>query len=223
MLEMSLVRPDLTNDQVIAGLDAAVRQGVAAAAVRGCDVDLAIRSLGGSAVVPGAVCGFPHGTATTGAKLYELRDLLRRGAKQVELVANTARLLSRAFPDVQTELLQASEACRKESARLVVTLETHYLKDDLIIIACGCCERADVHAVRAGTGFAATLATPEQLRIIRRHVPEDIAVEAAGVGTLDGVMDTYELGCSRVAIADPAPILDEWKQRLARLKGTPES
>ena len=109
-----------------------------------------------AAVKPGSVSGFPHGSQNTATKLYETRDLLRRGAKEIDMVIAISKLLSREFQHVQTELSQMSEACHKEGAILKVILETAYLTDELKIIACRCCERAEVDFVKTSTGFAPT-------------------------------------------------------------------
>src|SRR4051812_43775531 len=87
-----LLGPELTNSQVIEELESAKRYAVAVATVRPCDVDLAARVLAGSAVRTGAVAGYPYGFQTTGVKLYEVRDLLRRGAKEVSAVLGVSRL-----------------------------------------------------------------------------------------------------------------------------------
>ena len=94
--------------------------------------------LKGTAVRPGAAAGFPHGSASTAVKLYEVRDLLRRGAVEIEMVIAISKMVSREFPYVQTELLQTAEACHKEGAALKVVLENAYLTDELKIIACRC-------------------------------------------------------------------------------------
>ena len=59
----------------------------------------------------------------------------------------TSKLLSREFQQVQTELNQLVEACRGAGARLTVFLETVLLTDEQKIIACTCCERAEVDFV----------------------------------------------------------------------------
>ena len=122
--------------------------------MRPCDIDLAVRTLQGSSVKAGAVCGFPHGSQNTATKLYEARDLLRRGAREIDMVIAISKLLSREFQHVQMELLQISESCHKEGALLKVILENAYLTDELKIIACRCCERAEVDFVKTSTGFA---------------------------------------------------------------------
>src|SRR5207245_820147 len=127
MIDHSLLRPELTDEQVIEGCELAKRYGVSSVCVRPCDVELAVRALGGSDVAVGSVAGFPHGSTTTAAKLYEIRDVLRRGAREVDMVLNIPRLLSRQFPYVETELLQAAEECHKQGALLKVIFENAYL------------------------------------------------------------------------------------------------
>ena len=188
---------------------------MACVSVRPCDVDLAVRLLNGSGVAVGTVAGFPHGSTTTAIKLYEVRDLLRRGAKEIDMVIAISRLLSREFQHVQMELLQVAEECHKEGALLKVILENAYLTDELKIIACRCCERAEVDFVKTSTGFAPAGYTMEDLKLMRKHTPEDIGVKAAGgIRTVDKALEVYQVGCSRIGATATAAILDEWKARL---------
>src|SRR5207248_4471667 len=108
-----LVKPELTGEQVVEGLEMAKRYGIACVSVRPCDIDLAVRTLQGSPVKPGSVAGFPHGSQNTATKLYETRDLLRRGAREIDMVIAISKLLSREFQHVQTELIQMAESCHK--------------------------------------------------------------------------------------------------------------
>jgi deoxyribose-phosphate aldolase len=216
LIDHSLVKPELTDEQVVAGLQLAKRYGVACVSVRPCDIDLAVRTLQGSNVKVGSVSGFPHGSANTATKLYETRDLLRRGAREIDMVIAISKLLSREFQHVQMELLQMSELCHKEAALLKVILENAYLTDELKIIACRCCERAEVDFVKTSTGFAPSGYTVEDIQLMRKHLPEVIGVKAAGgLRTVDQVLEVFELGCTRIGTTSTAALLDEWKSRLA--------
>src|SRR5215467_5836941 len=168
LIDHSLVKPELTDEQVVEGLEMAKRYGIATVSVRPCDIDLAVRTLQGSSVRPAAVCGFPHGSQNTATKLFEARDLLRRGAREIAAVIGISRLLSREFQHVQSELLQLAESCHRESALLTVILETGYLTEELIVIACACCERAEVDRVCP----SADSYTVAGLQLLRRHLPE---------------------------------------------------
>ena len=222
MIDHSLVRPDLSNDDVVHGLELAKRYGVASAIVRPCDIDVAVRTLQGSTVRPGSVCSFPHGTASTATKLYELRDLLRRGAKEIEMVIAIPKLLSREFQHVQTELNQAAESCNQGGAILKVILETGWLNRELKIIACVCCDRAAVDFVVTSTGFGPADYTGDDLKLMREHLPEETGIKAAGhLGGLDQVMEARALGCSRIGTTATAALLDEWKNRLQAATPSP--
>ncbi len=215
MIDHALVSPELTSAQVIEALELARRYRVASVTMRPCDVDLAVRTLGSDSVKVGSVAGFPHGTQTTAAKLYELRDLLRRGAKEISLVIAIPNLVSREFRHAQTELDQASEACHKEGALLKVILETGYLSEELKVIACRCCERAEVDIVSTSTGYGPSGYTVDDLKLLRKYLPEEIAIKAAGgVDTLDQVLEVHALGCTRVGTTSTAAILDAWDRRL---------
>lgn len=204
----TLLDPELTNSQVVEGLEAAKRYGVAIATARPCDMDTAARVLAGSAVRPGAVAGYPYGFQSTAVKLYEVRDLLRRGAKEVAAVLGVARLASREFQHVQTELNQMVEACRGEGARLTVLVDLPRLTRELKIIACTCCERAEVDGVGGVTGVAA-----EDIELLRKHLPDETAIESSA-SSLDEALALVAAGVGRVSVSSLG-MLDEWKRRVS--------
>jgi len=222
MIDHSLVRPELTEEQVIAGCDLAAQYDVVSVSVRPADVDTAVRALDGTAVKVGTVAGFPHGSTTTAVKLYEAREVLRRGAREIDMVINIGKLLSRHFQHVETELLQMAGTCHQEGALLKVILETAYLTDELKIIGCRICARAGVDFVKTSTGFAPAGYTLDDLRLLRRHLPESIGVKAAhGVRTLEAAMEVYDAGCARFGATRTAEILDAWKAELKRRETAP--
>ena len=178
----------------------------------------------GSAVRPGSVAGFPHGTENTATKLYEARDLLRRGAREIDMVIAIPALVSREFQYVQTELVQMAEACRKEGAILKVILENAYLTDELKIVACRCCARAGVDMVKTSTGFADSGYTIEDVKLMRKHLPPEIGVKAAGgLRTLDQALELHAAGASRLGTSATAEILESWKERLTAAGGDRQS
>lgn len=213
LLDHTLLRPDLTELQVAQGCESAKRLGAASATVRPCDIDVAVRILGSSQTKPASVAGFPHGDQNTGTKLYEARDLLRRGAKEIDMVLNVSKLLSRQFQHVETEILQMSEACHKESALLKVIFETAYLTDELKIIASRICDRAEVDLIATGTSFGPGPAAAD-VALLRKHVPQETGVKTF-VDNLEQALDALEQGATRLATTATADILDAWKMRLA--------
>lgn len=217
MIDHSLLRPELTEEQVIAGCRLAIQYNVANVTVRPSDADLAVNLMKDSGIPVGSVAGFPHGSSTTPVKLYEARDLLRRGVREIDMVLNIGKLVSRQFQYVESELAQMAEACHEQGAILKVIFENAYLTDELKIIACKIARRTGVDFVKTSTGFAPTGATLEDLRLMYQHCAPAVQVKAAGgIRTLEQAIAVYQAGCTRFGATATAAILDAWKERLAR-------
>jgi len=221
MFDHSLVRPELTDEQIAEGCAIARRYSVASVTVRPADVDFAARATEGSGVVVGGVAGFPHGSSTTATKQYEVRDMLRRGAREVDAVISIGRLRSRQFQHVETELQQLADACHEQGAILKVIFETAYLTDDLKIIACRICGRVRADFIGTSTGFAPTGYTVPDLELIRGHTNPTVQLKAnGGVRTLDNALGAYQAGATRIGATATAAILEAWKTRLKEMANT---
>src|SRR5579872_6053365 len=222
MIDHSLVRPELNDAAVVEGCQIAKSCHVASVCVRPSDVDAAVRALDGSDVAVGSVVGFPHGSSTTGTKLYECRDLLRRGAREIDMVLNIGKLISRNFQYIETELLQMTEACHQSGALVKVILENAYITDEHKIVACRICARAGVDFAKTSSGLALTGYTGADLRLMRKQLPETIGIKAAsGVRSLETALEVYEAGCSRFGATQTVAILDAWKARLKETEQVP--
>jgi deoxyribose-phosphate aldolase len=77
--------------------------------------------------------------------------------------------------------------------------------------------------VATSTGFAPSGCTLPDIALMRRHLPEEIGVKAAGgIRTLDQALELYHAGCTRIGTSSTAAILDEWKARLEVGQADPE-
>lgn len=218
MIDHSLLRPELTEEQIHEGCRVARQYQVATVTVRPADVDLAVRAMEGSGVPISTVAGFPHGSQTISTKVFEARDLIRRGAREVDMVLNVGKLVSRSFQYIESELSQMAAACHDNDAILKVIFENAYLTDELKIVACRIATATGCDFVKTSTGFAPTGATLEDLRLMRQHSGPNVQVKAAGgVRTLDAAIQVFEAGCTRFGATATIAILEDWKKRLADL------
>ncbi len=214
-LDHALVQPDLTDDEVGEGVRLALEYDVACVSVRPSDLAFTVRQTEGSGVAPGSVVGFPHGSSTTASKLYEMRDLIRRGAKELDVVLNIGKLRSRQFQYVETELLQMGRACHESGVLFKVILENAYLTEDLKIIALKICKRCEADFVKTSTGFAPAGWAADDVRLMVRILKGEAKVKAAGgIHSLATALEAYEAGAERLGTTRTALILDEWKARL---------
>lgn len=193
-VDYNLLRPEWSEGQVIDACEKAGRMGVHCVMVRPCDVDAAVRTGGRVA----SVSGWPFGDQTTGVKLYETRDLLRRGAKEIDFVLNPSRLLSRQFQYVEMELLQAVEACHKESAIIKVVFPPGVLNYETKLVAARICSRVAPDFV--------VISSEEDIPALRPHLAEDIGIKFAQVGSWEDIQRLHAAGCTRFGCDDPEKV-----------------
>jgi deoxyribose-phosphate aldolase len=213
-IDHSLLRPDLTEDEVRAGCETAAAYQVASVCVRPADVPLAVAMLRGTSVAVGTVVGFPHGSTTTAAKVFETRDARANGAVEIDMVLNIGWLRSGNLPAVEADIAAVVDAA--EGAIVKVILENAYLTDEQKVAACRLVEAAGGHYVKTSTGFAPSGATLADLRLMRASVSERVKVKAAGgIRTLDALADVIDAGADRCGATATAAILDDFRARAA--------
>ena len=208
LVEYSLVRPELSEEDIARHCEIARQYRVASVIVRGSDVDQVARWLSGSGIRLSAAANYPHGFAPTAVKCYETRELLRRGAQAIDTVMNTGKLLSRQFQYLEMELQQMADACRQSNATITVNLESEHLTEEHKIVACRIARRAAVDFI--GTNKF------EDVALLLAHSRDRLKIKTnAPIPDLETAQTFRTAGCSRIELSDPRSILDAWKSHLA--------
>jgi deoxyribose-phosphate aldolase len=211
ILELTLLGPALTADEVDEGCRAAREYGIAAVVVRPCDVEMVSRWMRGSGVKIASVAGYPYGISTTSAKLYEGRDLLRIGVQELDFVLSPAGLMSRNFQHVETELMQIVRSAHEAGATLTAVCNNRIVSNDLKIIATKICKRVEADSI-------AIQHSEPDLQIVKPLLKDLLRLKRSdAVITLDEALASRQAGYSRITTPHLPPILDAWKARLAEL------
>jgi deoxyribose-phosphate aldolase len=215
-IDHSLLRPELTLDDVKEGCAVAARYEVASVCCRPTDVTLCRELLAGSDVLVGTVIGFPHGSHRTEAKVFEAVRAIGDGATELDMVINIGWLRSGDDERVETDIRAVTDVAHSARAIVKVILENAYLTKDEIVRGCQAVERAGADYVKTSTGFAPSGATLEDLRLMRATVGPQVKVKAAGgVRTLDALIDVMAAGADRCGATRTAEMLDEFRARKA--------
>jgi deoxyribose-phosphate aldolase len=214
VIDHSLLRPELTEAEIASGCELAKHYHVASVCVKPCYVLLAAQLLLGSDVLVSTVIGFPHGTNTTATKVFEAKEAIAQGARELDMVLNIGELRSGNHDAVRADIKAVVEVAHASSVKVKVILENAYLSDEQKLTACKLCEEAGADWVKTSTGFAPSGATLPDLRLMRAAVGPTVQVKAAGgVRTLDALLDVIEVGCTRCGATATAAMLDEFKLR----------
>lgn len=215
MIDHSLLRPELTLDEIRHGCAVAAQYQVASATVRPADIQLAVAELTGSDIPVSTVVGFPHGSQATSVKVYEARQCVSDGATELDMVLNIAHLRSGELGYVEADIAAVVDAAGSD-AIVKVIFENAYLNDDQIVAACKATETAGAAFVKTSTGFAPSGATIEDLKLMRASVSDSIEVKAAGgVRTLDGLLEVMSIGVTRIGATRTEEMLDDYRDRVS--------
>lgn len=216
-LSLSLADDALTEGAVHEGCRAAIAAKTGSVLIRPSDIDLVKNWLAGSDVKLCAVTGFPGGGSTTAARLYEARDVLRRGAVELALTMNLGKLLSRQFLYLESELLQIAEQCHQAGARLRAVFEAERIERDHLLIGIRLAKRTGVDTMELAFRAADPDLMTRILRFTTHHAKGklSIAVEAPEL-TAGTAVALHEAGADLLVTPNAIALLDDWRIELKR-------
>jgi len=224
VIDHSLLRPELTEADVINGCELAARYHTATVCVKPCDVKLAKEVLRDSDVRVGTVVGFPHGNNLTAIKVAEAQQAMDDGAVELDMVLNIGQLRSGKTDYVREDIKSVCDVAHARRVKVKVILENAYLTQEEKITACKLCEAAGADWVKTSTGFASSGATLDDLRLMHASVSAKVQVKAAGgVRTLPALLDVIDAGATRCGATATAAILDDFIAQHASKVDKPKS
>ncbi len=151
---------------------------------------------------------FPYGTMTSAGKACETSQLVVEGAQEIDLMPNVGFLLSgmekEYFDDVSGVVRAAG------SVPVKIMLELPLLNDQQRKRAIDLSVEAGVSYLKNASGGAVDVATPDDMRYLRRLAPPNIKVKASGgIKTAQQVRDLLEAGADLVGTSSGVRIMQE--------------
>ncbi len=217
MIDHSLLKPQLTLEEVKKGCKLAAEYETISVCVRPADVVLACEELAGTEVKVSTVIGFPHGCNSTETKVFEAKKAMEDGAVELDMVLNIGRLRSGEYGYVEKDIKAVVDEAHKNDVLVKVILENCFLNNEQKKKACQIIEKADGDFVKTSTGFGTGGHTIPDLKLMRETVSDDVEVKAAGgVRSLEAALKVIEVGVTRIGATATKEILDEAKKREAR-------
>ena len=143
------------------------------------------------------VIGFPNGSNTTESKAFEVRDAVKNGAEELDMVVNIGWVKDGKYEDVLREINCLKEAC--DGKLLKVIIETCLLTRDEIVSLCDVVSRSDADFIKTSTGFSTAGATFEDVELMVKHMTGGKKVKAAGgISGFEDGKRFIELGAQRL-------------------------
>lgn len=218
LIDHAVLQPTQTGEDVASACGVCLELGAASVCVKPSHVALAAELLAGSPVVPSTVIGFPHGGASTAAKVAETVEACRSGAVEVDMVVNLGMVLSGDWSFVGADIKAVVDAARDRQAITKVIFETGLLpNDDVKRKLCELSEQAGAAYVKTSTGFGfvkddsgalvGTGATEHDVRLMREACSDAVLVKASGgIRSYADAVKMVEAGAARLGCSATAAI-----------------
>lgn len=152
------------------------------------------------------VVGFPLGYSTTAAKVTEIKEALKDGANEIDMVVNISDVKNHLFDKVEEEIRTLKAACGEHVLKVII--ETCYLTEEEKIAMCQAVTNAGADYIKTSTGFGTGGATREDVILFKEHIGPKVKIKAAGgVRTIKDLEDFLALGCDRIGTSSAVQIL----------------
>ena len=196
-IDNTLLKADATKEQIISLCEESKKYNFKSVCVNPDYIKLSKECLKGSDVLVCTVIGFPLGSMTTEAKIFEAKDAIEKGADEIDMVINISKLKDKDNEYVYNEIKKIKEACGTHTLKVI--LECCLLTDEEIVRASKIAKEANADFVKTSTGFSLHGATLKDVKLMRETVGPNMGVKAAGgVRTKEEMIEMIEAGATRI-------------------------
>ena len=198
MIDHTILKTEATESEIIKLCKEAIHYNFASVCVNPSMVPVAAKELKGTHVKVCTVIGFPLGATTTEVKAFETKDVIEKGATEVDMVINVGKLKERNLEYVKNDITAVVEAAKGKALTKVI-IETCLLTEEEKIIACKLSKEAGSDFVKTSTGFSTGGATVEDIKLMRETVGPEMGVKASGgVRSKKDALAMIENGATRI-------------------------
>lgn len=218
--DQSILRPELLSAENIKNItQEALKLGFRAVVVHPCNVELVKGILINSQVLTVSVCDFPHGKGLTKSRAKDVKEILKLGADEIDVVANYQYLQEGDVRNFKKDLKAITKSM--EGKVLKIILEVDLLNERQIRTATQTiCKVANEEnaklVIKTKTGFIENKTSNlSAIQIIRRTLEElnqygedKIRIKASGgIRTKEEALQLLQAGAHMLGVGKGAEIL----------------
>jgi deoxyribose-phosphate aldolase len=162
------------------------------------------------------VIGFPLGANLSTTKRDEAREMVKLGARELDMVLNVGMLKSGLYEQAEADIRSVVEVGRAAGAVVKVILETCLLSMPEKLRAAEMVIHAGADYLKTSTGFSTGGATAADVALLRGIAGDRCGVKASGgIRTLSDARAMLEAGATRIGASAGVRIVEELNSMLA--------
>ena len=208
-VDHTLLKADATKADILRICNEAMENNTASICINPGYIEYAVSILDDKIPVC-TVIGFPLGAMTTAAKVFEAKDAITKGAKEVDMVINISKAKDGDFEYIEDEIRQIKAAVGDNVLKVII--ETCLLTDDEKIALCKAVTNAGADYIKTSTGFSTGGATFHDIELFAKHTEGKCKIKAAGgIRTREDMEKFISLGADRLGTSSAIKILNSEK------------
>ena len=206
MIDHTVLKADASFEEVSKLCKEAIEYDFASVCINPTWIEQACELLKGSDVKVCTVIGFPLGANTIQTKAFETKDAVSRGASEIDMVLNIARLKNAEYDYIVQEI---SEVVKNAGGNTVkVIIETCLLNEEQKIMACQAVEASGACFIKTSTGFSTGGATVEDVKLFKDNLKLDTKIKASGgVRSISDLENMKLAGATRIGTSGGVSII----------------
>jgi len=213
-IDHSLLKPDVNYGDIKRICLEAEKYCFASVAINPVNISLAVKCLKGTKVKVCVAIGFYLGVYPPEVKEFEVRDAVKKGADELDMMMNVGALKAGAYNIIEKEVKGLVKAAEGRITKVI--LETCLLTDEEIVKACQIIKSCGADFIKTSTGFKKPGATVHHVKLMRETVGKDMGVKAAGgINTIEEALAIIEAGANRLGVSNGVEIIEGWKEKEA--------
>ena len=204
-VDHTLLKADAKKRDIERICKEALEYHTASICINPCYIEYAVSILGDKIPVC-TVIGFPLGAMTTEAKVFEAKDAVEKGAKEVDMVINIGKAKDGDFAYIEDEIRQIKQAVGDHVLKVII--ETCLLTDEEKIRLCHRVVNAGADFIKTSTGFSTGGATFHDVELFAENCKGGCKIKAAGgIRTREDMEKFIALGADRLGTSSAIKIL----------------
>lgn len=213
MIDHTLLKQFVTLDDLKAHCQVAKEYGFKTVAVNNAVAAFCRKELEGTPVLVDAAVSFPFGQCTLETKVFETRDVIAKGAGEVDYVVNLVELKSGHWDYIEEEMRQIVAACREKGITSKVIFENCFLTGDEKRRLCEIALNIRPDFIKTSTGYGTGGATLEDVALMKACVGDELRIKAAGgIRSAKDALAMIAAGASRIGTSAGVKIVEEYKE-----------
>ncbi len=205
-VDHTLLKADATKADITKLCNEAMENNTASVCINPCFIEYAV-SIMGDKIPVCTVIGFPLGAMTTASKVFEAKDAIAKGAKEVDMVINIGKAKEGDFSYIEDEIRQIKQAIGNNILKVII--ETCLLNEQEKIALCHAVVNAGADYIKTSTGFSTAGATFADIELFAKYTNGGCKMKAAGgIRTKEDMEKFIELGADRLGTSSAIKILN---------------